>query len=355
MSEDIKEEVVEDTAPTTDEDFANSLLSEDSLEEQPEELEEQTEDDESEVATPSDPDEEESSEDEAEEESEEEADEEAAEESEEDSDAEESEEGEEDSEEEDPATRILFNDSEGNPVTLEEAQRGHLRQADYTQKTQQLSQEKEALSEVAQNIKQHENEVAENLVMALQVIEPQLAELTQTNWDELASSDPYVYAERRAQLDQAQYRYGKIKEATGQMVEQNKQKAQAQFEQRRNAEADALRMALPALMDPKTGRNLQHEIKTYAMNSVGLSESEASGMIDHRLIVVLDKARQFDALQAGQLSVGRKKVKAGPKKRISGGKPQSKAKKSARQKASAQSRLKAEGSVDAMVDLLMGD
>jgi hypothetical protein len=258
----------------------------------------------------------------------------------------------EDSEEEDPASKILFS-VDGEDVTLEEAQRGYLRQADYTQKTQALAEARNELGQVAEGIKAHENTVAEHLHLALSVLEPQLAELANTDWDNLASNDPYEYAEKRALMDQAQIRYGKLKEAGTALVAQRQQQAQEAFVAKRNAESEALRMALPDMADPKKARDLAHSIKEYALTSVGLSEQEAGNMVDHRLIVVLNKARQFDELQNAGLTVAEKKIKKGPQKVISGGKPQSKSKQAAKKAAAKHESLRSTGSTDDLVDILL--
>lgn len=269
-------------------------------------------------------------------------------------DTEETEEEDEDevSDEEEAESEFVFN-IDGEGITLEEAQRGYLRNADYTQKTQELAQVREQMSQQVEAIKQHENVVAEHLTLALKVIEPQLAELANTDWDQLAQSDAYEYQEKRIALDQAQARYQQIQDAAKAMLAQRQQETEQRMNAVRSAEAEKLRLLIPDVADPKKGRELVHNIKTYAMDNVGLSEQEVGNIVDHRLIGVLNKARMYDELQAAGLSVAEKKVKKGPRKVISGGKPQSKTKQTARKTGEAKERLRSSGSTDDLVDILL--
>ena len=318
-----KAEVTAVTTDTSKSDGAVESLEEEALEEDVEESEDE------EVETEEDEDSEEETEDTEGEEPEEE----------------------EGSEEEEPSPTVF--EVDGDAVTLEDLKSGYLRQADYTKKTQQLSSARAGLEQYAEGIKAHEETVAEHLSLALQVLEPQLQELASIDMDALAREDAYEYAEKRALMDQAQARYGKLREAADGMVAQRKQQAQAQFEQHRTAEGQKLLMALPDMADPKLGRNLAHSIKEYAVSTVGLSPEEAGNIVDHRLVVALNKARQFDEMTEAGLKIAKQKVKKGPSKVISSGKPRSKTQKQAETQKTAREKLRASGSTDDAVDFLL--
>lgn len=292
-----------------------------------EDSEEEAEDEESEDTEESDEDEEETSEAEQEDDDEEEA----------------------EDEESDP----IFTTPDGDEVTLDELKAGYLRQADYTRKTQQVAEMRKQGEEALQQFEQHNNVVAEHLSLALDVLEPQLAELAATNWEELASSDPYEYAEKRAQFDFAQQRMAQVKQAAQARVAEHQQLKERKMAEYRAKEAQALQMSIPDLADPKVGGKYANAIRDYAIESVGLSEQEAGNIMDHRMIVVLDKARKFDELQNSTLTASRKKVRKTAKRVASAGKPSSKSQQQAAKAKQSQARLKQERSQDAFVDFLL--
>lgn len=259
----------------------------------------------------------------------------------------------EDSDEEDEPETV-FQLDDGTEVDLDELKRGYLRQSDYTKKTQEVAQQRKALQQYNQQYQQSQNVLAENLDLALRVVEPQLAELAGTDWDALARDDAYAYAEKRAQFDQAQARYNQLAQSAQQLVQQQQAQQQRLLQQKIQQEGQKLQMAIPDFADPSKAKQLKSQITDYAMEKAGLSETEAKGITDHRMIVLLQKAMQFDALNEGALSVGKKKVNKAPKKSIRAGKPVSKSEKANQARQQRMSRLKQSGSVNDAVDALLG-
>ena len=275
-------------------------------------------------------------------------------------DVEEDVEDEEDSEEDDdtddvvdPEDEIVFTTPDGEDVSLRELKRGFLREADYTRKTQALAEERSKVETAIERIGEHNNLVAEQLNLALSIVEPQLAELAQTQWDQLAQQDPYTYAEKRALFDQAQARYNSLRQAAQRTVQVETARKQDAFQRRLQAEQEKLKMALPELADPKTGRKLAHAIKEYALSS-GLSEKEASNLTDHRLVVMLNKARMYDELSKSGLTAAKKKISKAPKKSVRAGQPPSKQEISRSKRDAQRAKLKKSGRMEDLVDMLLG-
>ena len=281
-----------------------------------------------------------------------EATEEPAEEVEDDEEAEE--EGDEESEDDsiDPDDEVAFVTEDGTEVTLRELKRGFLREQDYTRKTQEIAEQRQKLQQQAQAFEAHNSTVAEHLNMALDILEPSLAELASTNWSQLASADPYEYAEKRALFDQAQHRYAQLKQAAQQTIQEAQVVAEAKKKQYLAQQQQKLQMALPELADKKTGPKLAQSIREYAMK-VGLTKEEASNITDHRMVVMLNKARMFDELSSSKLSLAKKKVSKAPKKAVRSGNPSSKAERQQESRAQKRARVKQTGSVDSLVELLM--
>jgi hypothetical protein len=258
----------------------------------------------------------------------------------------------EDADDSEPET--VFELDDGTKVDLDELKRGYLRQSDYTKKTQEVAEARKHLQQAYQARQQERQTLAENLNLALGVVEPQLAELARTDWDRLATEDPYSYAEKRALFDQASVRYNKLVQQAQTVVQKQQQETQQQLQQRLQQEGQRLRMAIPDFADPKRSRALKGAITEYAISAMGLSEQEAKGITDHRMIVLLNKARQFDALQRGDLSAARKKVSKTPKKALQAGSPKTKSERQQRARADQMSKLRQTGKLDDAVELLMG-
>lgn len=248
----------------------------------------------------------------------------------------------------------MFTTPDGEEVTLEELKRGWLRQSDYTKKTQEVAQARQQVEQQYQALEQHNQVIAEHLSLALNVVEPRLAELAQTDWDTLASTDAYEYAEKKAQYEQAQARYSRLQQAAQQTVAQEQARQAQAKAQYLAAEQQKLQMALPDLADPKQGPKIARAIRDYAL-SAGLSEKEASNITDHRLVVMLNKARMYDELNQSSLTAAKKKLGKSPKKVARAGQPSSKAEQTSRKKSQIRSRLKQTGSEDDLVALLMGN
>jgi hypothetical protein len=264
------------------------------------------------------------------------------------------EDGQEDSEEgeEDPSDEVLFTTPDGDEVNLDELKRGYLRQSDYTKKTQDVAEGRKALEADHVTFEQNNQAVAANLEMALNVIEPQLAHFAGVNWEQLATTDAYEYAEQKALFEQAQARYSQVQQAAQKTVEYGKAQQAKAKDQYLQSEREKLGMALPDMADPKVGRKLANSIKEYALTA-GLSEAEASNIADHRMIVVLNKARMYDEMNASGVTAANKKLSKGPKKLLDSGKPKSKASKSKAAKAALRSKLAKSGDTDDAVSWLL--
>lgn len=262
----------------------------------------------------------------------------------------ESEESEEDTDEASPEPFMVLED--GTEISEEEAKRGYLRQADYTKKTQELAQDRKQLAQAWQQRAQEREVLAENLNLAISVVEPTLAELAGTDWDRLAREDAYEYAEKRALYDQAQARYNQLTEQGRAVLQQQQQEQEAQRKQRQAMEAKRLQMAFPDLADPTKANAFRGRLRDYAQNVVRLSPQEAGSIVDHRMVILMEKARRYDELQKSGLSSARKKVSKSPKRAMKPGKPTSEVDRQAQRTKQQRANLRRTGTVDAAVAAL---
>ena len=170
---------------------------------------------------------------------------------------------------------------DGIELTAEEISRGYLRQADYTQKTQALSEKAKAFDTSVSRL----NDV-------VQTLEAQLPQ--QPNWLELAKTDPLGYVQAQAEWQAKTQTLNAAKQALNEETQRRLQAMQAEAAK----ELKASYWKKPGEFE--TGLKAVSE---YATKSYGFTDQELNSVADHRVIQLLDKARQWDALQASKTSI----------------------------------------------------
>ena len=176
---------------------------------------------------------------------------------------------------------------DGTEVPLSELQSGYLRQADYTQKTQEVAQHRDALEQSVQRYEQNHAEfeaIRGRLVEYVQGLippEPALA---------LAREKPEEYQYQTAIRAQAVAEVQKLLDI-GQMADMNRGNAQgADLNAIKQREDTALVNAFPALRDPARMAKFDSDFQVTA-KEFGFSEDEIGSTYDHRIKRVLHYAR----------------------------------------------------------------
>ncbi len=198
-----------------------------------------------------------------------------------------------------PAVRV-FKDSRGNEYELpaelhEEIEKGTLRQSDYTRKTQEVAERRKALEAEQAQAKQERAELAATLTKLRQVVEAQLP--AEPDWQKLAAENPEAFPEAFARWQATTARLAKVKAAEEEAAARVHADLQQELEVRMREEAEKLAAALPEWADPAKGQVARQKLVSYA-EKIGYTAQQLGQVRDHRLIVLLDKARQFDELKA---------------------------------------------------------
>ena len=206
---------------------------------------------------------------------------------------------------------------DGKPVELTKAQiaenvKAGLRQADYTQKTQELAEKRKAAEVETAKAREERQQYAQNLSRNQALLEASLQEQQKTDWHALRESDPveflkqwHLFTERQAALQQTHQ-------------QQEALQAQARAEQEQSFKAhiadqrDQLLAKIPEWKDEAKQKAGVAEIKSY-LQKQGLNEAEINGVTDHRAIVMTRKAMLYDQMIA-KASVAAKKVAAAPQR-----------------------------------------
>lgn len=166
----------------------------------------------------------------------------------------------------------------------------------------------------------------------------------------LLDDDPIGYMEQKARYEAAQQKYD------GDMSDMQKvtQQQQAQQEQERQAfiqrESETLKEKMPELADAKKAKAIWTKMVDSGQANYGFSSEEVSGIVDHRAMMVLHDAMKYREMMANKSKVQKKTKSARPvikpgAKKVNTGKS-----KAAQRR---QARLKNSGSIDDALGMIL--
>jgi|SRR5689334_1640119 len=187
-------------------------------------------------------------------------------------------------------------DGQEAEVPLSELLKGYSREQDYTRKTMALAEERKTLrSQFANELEQH--------VRLFEALDPILSEAKNIDWQALAQSDPATYVQLQEAVKQRQSAIEAARAKIGAAQTENPEEA-AQVAQR---ETEALVKAVPELSDPDKMKGFAVEAVNYLRGN-GFDDGEIVDLTDHRALIIVDKARRYDALQKAKETLPAKKV-----------------------------------------------
>ena len=240
-------------------------------------------------------------------------------------------------------------------VSLDELLSGYSRQSDYTRKTQEIARERKGMEELQQQynshvaqIQQERQQYVEALTNMISSQGSELEQYSNIDWDALRESDPIEYVTAKEQYREAQERVQGMQYQQQQAAQAQQAEMTKAHHQMVQAERGKLVEALPEWRDPDKRKELTENLQSYARDQ-GFSQQELNSLVDHRSVLVLLKAQQYDQLQNSD--VKSKKLKNKPKVVRSGtgttSKGTSKSKRAAKMK-----RLQSSGHVDDAASIL---
>jgi hypothetical protein len=177
------------------------------------------------------------------------------------------------------------------PKELKEAL---LRQADYTQKTQQVAEQRKAVEEKAQLL-ERQMQVASitfDKAVELRDVENRLSQFKTLDWQSLADSDPVQATKLNFAYQQLQQQYAEKQQALYQAQAEAEQLSAQQRQQMLVHAQQELRTRLPDF-NAQTAEQIKSVGKVY-----GFTDAELASVIDPRHVHVLHDAMKWRALQA---------------------------------------------------------
>jgi len=200
-------------------------------------------------------------------------------------------------------------DNEELEVDLDELIKGYSRTSDYTKKTQNLAEQRKAVESERTKIDEAAK-LRDTYAQRLQVIEQMLTQPTE-DLTALKDNDPVGYAIKVAENMEREKQLAAVRaereSVQARQVADNQERLKSHIAQ----EAERLRSAIPDFSDEVKGEVIRKEIRDYA-KSVGWSDQELSQVYDHRAVLTLYRAMQYEKLQKSKPAV-QKRVAEAPK------------------------------------------
>jgi len=221
----------------------------------------------------------------------------------------------EDTEEEDESEEVEVEErktyrvkasGEEKDVTLDELVSGYQKSTDYTQKSQQLAEERKKVEAHAQEV-QNAMRTREAYAQKLSQVEQYLvnSQDPSENLEELKENDPIQYAIKVAEQTEANKKINAIRQEQQKVSqEQHHYRLQQQNQVVQN-EAKMLSEKVKEFSDPKKAEQIKNDIRSFG-KSVGFSDQELSQVYDHRHVMILQKAMEYDKLQKANPGVNKK-------------------------------------------------
>ena len=201
---------------------------------------------------------------------------------------------------------------EEKDVTLDELVSGYQKSTDYTQKSQTLAEERKKVEAHAQEI-QNAMRTREQYAQKLSQVEQYLvnSQDPSENLEELKENDPIQYAIKVAEQTEANKKINAIRQEKQKVAQEQHHYQLQQQNQVVQNEAKMLSEKVKEFSDPKKAEQIKNDIRSFG-KSVGFSDQELSQVYDHRHVMILQKAMEYDKLQKANPGVN-KKLKSAPK------------------------------------------
>ena len=194
---------------------------------------------------------------------------------------------------------------EEKEVTLQELVSGYQKGDDYTKKSQTLAEARKKVEAHAHEVQQAMHVKEEYAQRLAQVEQFLMSDGEQVNLDELKENDPIQYAIKVAEQTETNKKINLLRQERAK-VQQQQQAYQAQQQHAVVAnEAKMLSEKVKEFSDPKKAEQIKNDIRSFG-KSVGFSDQELSQVYDHRHVLVMQKAMEYDKLQQSKAGVNKK-------------------------------------------------
>jgi hypothetical protein len=200
---------------------------------------------------------------------------------------------------------------EEREVTEQELIEGYQLGADYTKKTQKLSDERKSVEAERAKI-QEATKLRDQYAQRLQMMEQFLNQQNKgENLEALKELDPIGYAVKVAEMSQREKQLAVLQQEQQRIAQQQQAEQSERLQYHLAEESQKLSSVIPGYANPKEGDSIRKDIREYA-KSIGWSDQELAGLYDSRAVLSLYHGMKYAKLQSNKPSVN-KKLEAAPK------------------------------------------
>jgi hypothetical protein len=245
--------------------------------------------------------------------------------------------------EDSPSYTVKVNGQELD-VTLDELRNGYSRDADYRQKTEELSNQRKNFQSESEKQRQDYSQKLNELNQRLSTAQQDLnAEINSAELDRLYDEDPTEAAKQERKLKKKQ-------DALNQSMYQAQAEQKEQFSSFLQDQQRKLVSKMPEFSDPAKASNLKANMKS-TLNNYGFNDQEVAQVYDHRIVMLVNDAMKYRSMQNSKPNIAKKITK--PSKPFSSGVKQGKSEANLKLRREKFSRLKTSGSMKAAQDVFL--
>lgn len=221
-------------------------------------------------------------------------------------------------------------------VTLDELRNGYQRDADYRQKTEELSNQRKQFQSESEKQRLDYSQKLNELNQSLSVAQQDLnAEINSADLDKLYDEDPTEAARVERKLKKKQ-------DALNQSLQKAQTEQKQQFETFLQDQQRKLVSKMPEFSDPAKASSLKANMKS-TLNNYGFNDQEVAQVYDHRIVMLVNDAMKYRSMQNSKPNLAKKISK--PSKVFSSGVKQGKTELNQKARKEKFSRLRKSGSV----------
>jgi DNA repair exonuclease SbcCD ATPase subunit len=245
--------------------------------------------------------------------------------------------------EDSPSYTVKVNGQELD-VTLDELRNGYSRDADYRQKTEELSNQRKNFQSESEKQRQDYSQKLNELNQRLSTAQQDLnAEINSADLDRMYDEDPTEAARVERKLKKKQ-------DALNQSLQQAQAEQKEQFSSFLQDQQRKLVSKMPEFSDPAKASNLKANMKS-TLNNYGFNDQEVAQVYDHRIVMLVNDAMKYRSMQNSKPNIAKKITK--PSKPFSSGVKQGKSEANLKLRREKFSRLKTSGSMKAAQDVFL--
>mgnify|MGYP006116114217 CR=1 FL=1 len=229
-------------------------------------------------------------------------------------------------------------------VTLDELRNGYSRDADYRQKTEELSNQRKNFQSESEKQRQDYSQKLNELNQRLSTAQQNLnAEINSADLDRMYDEDPTEAARVERKLKKKQ-------DALNQSLQQAQAEQKEQFSSFLQDQQRKLVSKMPEFSDPAKASTLKANMKS-TLNNYGFNDQEVAQVYDHRIVMLVNDAMKYRSMQNSKPNIAKKITK--PSKPFSSGVKQGKSEANLKLRREKFSRLKTSGSMKAAQDVFL--